>query len=272
MDCREFRQLLQSYLDGALDGADFERMVAHEATCAACHRLASEGMPNAPVRPAVPPGAALTAEILRRTLGADCGQIQLGLAAEIDGPLPTAEAERIRLHLTECPDCRALALALKLLPEGYRAIPRLRAGAAFRREVLRRTVPTRAGFLSVLRRMWQGPALVWEGAFICSLFLTPILGRPAQEGASRLRQELHQARLGLTPTVSPADRWRELRTDLSTAGDRTEKRIEDLSVWVHRQLAVVWSGRASASDSTGVLPEGQAPASSEGGTDELRKP
>jgi anti-sigma factor RsiW len=272
LDCREFQSRLTHYLEGALDTAEFDRMVRHEAECAACHRLASEGMPDAAMAPTASPGAALTAEIVRRTLGADCRQIELSLGAEIDGALPATETERVRQHLAECPDCRALALALRRLPEAYHALPRLHGGAAFTRAVLRRTLPVRPGFLNVMRRMWQSPALLWEGALVCSLFLTPILGRPAQESASLLRRELHQARLGLNATVSPADRWRALRTDLATAGNRTEEWIEDLSAGVHRQLAIVWSGRDDAPTTTRTRPEAEAGESPEGGNDELRHP
>ena len=109
-------------------------MVGHEAGCAACRRLAAEAMADPPA-PAT--DRKLTAEILRRTLGADCLQVARGLAAEIDGPLPAAEAERVRAHLADCAECRALARALALLPEAYRALPRLRAGSAFTRDVLR---------------------------------------------------------------------------------------------------------------------------------------
>ena len=217
-------------------------------------------------------GAALTAEILRRTLGADCRQIELRLAAEIDGALPAVERERVGQHLAECAECRALALALRRLPEAYRALPRLRAGASFTRAVLARTLPARPGFLSVLRRMWQGPALLWEGAFVCSLLLTPVLGGPAQQSASRLRGELHQARLGLTATLFSGERCQAVHTDLSTAANRTEEWILDLSLWVHRQLTTVWNGGASAPESTRTRPAAGAGGRNEGGNDELRKP
>jgi anti-sigma factor RsiW len=272
LDCREFQNRLTRYLEGALDAADFDAMVRHEADCAACRRLASEGMPDATLAPPAASGAALTAEILRRTLGADCRQIELRLAAEIDGALPAVERARVGQHLAECAECRALALALRRLPEAYRALPRLRAGASFTRAVLARTLPARPGFLSVLRRMWQGPALLWEGAFVCSLLLTPVLGGPAQQSASRLRGELQQARLGLSATVFSAERWQAVRTDLGTAGSRTEERILDLSVWVHRQLELLWNGRARVPDSIRARPAAEAGEFDEGGNDELRKP
>jgi anti-sigma factor RsiW len=272
LDCREFQDRLTRYLEGALDAADFDTMVRHEADCDACHRLASERMPHATPATADASGVALTAEILRRTLGADCRQIELSLAEEIDGALPVAERERVGQHLAECADCRALALALRQLPEAYRTLPRLHAGAAFTRAVLARTLPARPGFLSVMRRMWQGPALLWEGAFVCSLLLTPVLGGPAQQSASRLRGELHQARLGLTGAVFSAERRQVVRTDLLTAGNRTEERILDLSAWARRQLSIVWNGGASAPDSTRARPEAGTGGRNEGGDDELRKP
>jgi len=265
VDCREFQDRLARYLEGALDAADFDAMVRHEAGCPACHRLASEGMTDA--RSAAP-DAALTAEILRRTLGADCRQIELSLAAEIDGELPAVARARVAQHLAECVDCRALALALRRLPEAYRALPRLHAGAAFTRAVLARTQPARPGFLSVLRRMWQGSELLWEGAFVCSLLLTPIVGGPTQERAARLRVEWQQARPGLATALFSPERRQALRTDLAAAGNRTEAWILDLSAWAHRQLTTVWNGGASAPDSTRARAGGR----NEGGDDELREP
>jgi anti-sigma factor RsiW len=132
LDCREFRERLDRYLAGALDAGEFERMVGHEAGCAACHGLASEALPEAPPAPTAAPGPDFTDEVLRRTVGADCGRIALALAAEVDGPLPAREAEQVVRHVRECPDCRALAHALELLPEAYRALPRLRAGGGSR--------------------------------------------------------------------------------------------------------------------------------------------
>lgn len=269
MDCREFQNRLARYLEGALDAADFEAMVRHEAGCEACHRLASEGMTDA--RPAAA-NDALTAEILRRTLGADCRQIELCLAAEIDGELPATERARVGQHLAECADCRALALALRRLPEAYRALPRLRAGAAFTRAVLARTGPAHPGVLSVMRRMWQGPALLWEGAFVCSLLLTPIVGGPAHERATRLRAEWQQARPGLTAALFAPERRQALRTDLVAAGNRTEAWILELSAWVHRQLTTVWTGGASAPDANRARPAAGTGERNEGGDDELREP
>jgi hypothetical protein len=266
LDCREFADRLAPYLEGALAGDEFARMVDHEAGCDACRRLAGEAM-VAPER-ALAAGAELTAEILRRTLGADCLQVARGLAAEVDGPLPAAETARVRAHLTECAECRALARALALLPEAYRALPRLRAGAAFTRGVLRATGVARPNPWGVLRAMWRSPSLLWEGALVCSLVLTPILGGPARDGAARLGGELRQARFGAT-----AAQWRALSLDCATAAERAGRAGLELERCTLRRVAGAWSRREVVLEWIGVRAAAPAPGlDREGGSDELREP
>jgi hypothetical protein len=266
LDCREFERLLPRYLAGVLADADFDRAVEHEAACARCQRLAGEAMPD-PAAPCADRG--LTAAILHRTLGADCRRIESSLAAEIDDPLEPAEAARVARHLQECGDCASLARGMRELPALYRLVPRLRAGREFTRAVLARTLGPQPGFAEILRRMWRNPALLWEGAVVCSLIFTPVFGRSVFDGATQLEQQLRIARVGARLTLAPAAQWQALRqsaarieSDVRDAGAR----LIESSAGMNDVLAPV---RTWVTDALAPHPHGAAagqPAATESAT------
>jgi anti-sigma factor RsiW len=199
-------------------------------------------------------------------------QIERALAIEIDGPLPALEAERVRRHLRECAACRALAHALRLLPRAYRDLPQLHAGRAFTQAVIRRTSGRPLGRWHVLRAMWRSPAFVWEGAVICSLLVTPVLGPSFFSNASRLEQQLQLARTSVQIAAVPTGVWSTLRreatetrrwVEVTTAALRVEARMHLEPI---RERCDEWVPRL------GLRPDSKANEPSEGGHDELRQP
>ncbi len=50
----------------------------------------------------------------------DCGKVRELLQEEIDGRLPSGEAERVRAHVETCPSCAAEARSYRLLGERLR--------------------------------------------------------------------------------------------------------------------------------------------------------
>jgi hypothetical protein len=197
MDCRTFQQLLPRYLRGGLSAAEFDRMVEHEAGCAACRELAAtmmsaEGDPRTPSRlreiesawagrdrageaPA-DTGRDWMAATLSRTVGADCNYIRQRLAEALDARPAADTAGRVKQHLEECADCRGMAAMMQALPEYYDALPHLRADQSFVREIIARTLPARLGWLAVLRALVRRPEALWEGAVVCAILAVPLAG------------------------------------------------------------------------------------------------
>lgn len=271
MDCREFERLLPRYLEGALDEPLLGRMIRHESSCARCHGLASEGMRDPAEALANP---AWTEETLRRTLGADCDHIALRLAERMDADRPAADAERIERHLAECPACRALAAALADLPACYRALPRLRAGSAFTRAVMLRTVGREPRLRTLLRAFWHSPALLWEGALACSLIFTPLLGQPALEGIEHLDRHLRAAYAEARRATTPA---RAASSPLSLEALERWSAAVGQCCGALRSQAESWAlplldcAEAALEDLHILAPDDDAGAS-QGGHDELQQP
>lgn len=173
MDCKTFQKLLPAFLAAELEPDDFERMVAHEADCESCHTLAAERMSD-------PAGSSndeqWVRETLVRTVGSDCTYIELQLAAALDAARPADTPEIVREHVKACPHCQAIASVLNTLPDYYAAVPRLHADASFARDVLARTWGPKASFREVVRALLARSSLLWEGAVICALLVTPLAG------------------------------------------------------------------------------------------------
>ena len=201
MDCRSFHTLLAAYVQGRLDPNRFDQMVAHEAECEACHRATCEAMDadgadsagrvggpgsagsagsdlaaNSSDTGSVAAGETWLRDTLSKTVGADCSYIELQLAAALDTARPVELPGLIKQHLKSCQHCRAMADTLQDLPAHYAVLPRLRADAGFTREVIERTWGPKAGFREVLRALLARPSLMWEGAVVCALLLTPLAG------------------------------------------------------------------------------------------------
>jgi len=239
LDCRRFRELLPQYLAGDLPEPRFGEMVVHETRCAACHQLAAEQMPAAAQSDA-PLSRASEAvereswvrETLRRTTGASCRTIEHLLAAAVDGPLERPLGQLVLEHLVECPRCRELADTLRALPQYFAAWPRLRADAVFTAEVLARTTGPMPGFLETLRAMWRRPGLVWEGALICALLTTPLLGGPLREWTASL-QETQSLAL-------PQEQVAEIRTALAGQVTDAQSHLASVTGTRRRSLNDQW--------------------------------
>jgi anti-sigma factor RsiW len=240
LDCRRFQELLARYVAGELPEPRFGEMVVHEAQCAACHRLAAEQMPAVEV-PETPAGRPTEAaareswlhETLRRTTGASCRPIERLLAAAVDGPLERPLGKVVLAHLVDCPDCRALAETLRELPQYIAAAPHLRADADFTRAVLARTSGPLPGFLVTLRAMWRRPGLVWEGALICALLTTPLLGGPLREWTAALQQT--------QPLAGPQEQVVEIGSSLAQQVSEAQSHLASVSGTRRRSLRDQWS-------------------------------
>jgi len=234
MDCRAFGQMLPRYLAGDLAEPDFTRMVAHEASCPACHQLACEQMTDPDVRSTTPAGATgLLEDIIQRTMGSDCQYIRMRLAERLDHDLADHTTRLVEEHLGRCAACRGLAETLNELPLYYAAMPRLLADASFAREVMEQTrrarpmitpapsAEARPGFLEVLRALWRKPEFVWEGAVVCALLIAPLAGE-APSRWFRSIQTAEQARVQRFELAAG-----EVRGEVTTFFDARRQEVDD---------------------------------------------
>lgn len=308
MDCKSFHTLLSAYVHGRLDPNRFKQMVAHEAECEACHRAACEAMdvqslgshpagdtgpPGATTAPgSEPPGApgadaaslaeneAWVRDTLSKTVGADCTYIELQLAATLDAARPLELPGLIKQHLASCEHCRAVAGTLRSLPDYYAALPRLRADAGFAREVVERTWGPKAGFREVLRALLARPSLMWEGAVVCALLLTPLAGNTttkimqsiftagsaAQEQVvnSEIRPDVTQQVAGFGERLSSfqENQTRAIQQEWHAARDKFESSLEGLvgeRLGENASVALVRSLARHALGTLGVMEEDPVP-------------
>ncbi len=284
MECREFRGRLAQYLGGSLGEPDFGRMARHESQCPLCHELAAEGMPDPP-RPLA--DAAWTAAVLARTARSACRIVERLLAEEVDTALPAARMRSVLEHLATCPECRALAHALRRLPDLYLELPQQRADREFTRAVLRRTSGGPASIWVVLRAMWRQPGLLWEGALICSLIAAPLFGRPAARLFEAVEDRTEVVQAAVATRLVTAESVAALRERLLQVGHRADTiahRVipsrEELSAgahavhtWVEQNLVHPGARPQTTGTTTPVCtPAAPEAIRSEGGNDELRKP
>jgi len=196
VDCKTFQKSLPAFLAGELEPDAFERMVAHEADCDSCHALAAERMSD-------PAGSSnderWVRETLVRTVGSDCSYIELQLAAALDAARPTDMPEIVREHVKGCAHCRSIASVLNALPEYYAAVPQLRADPSFADDVLARTWGPKASFREVVRALLARSSLLWEGAVICALLVTPLAGNQSLRVINSLQKVGNSAQERLAP-------------------------------------------------------------------------
>jgi hypothetical protein len=183
MRCEEFRARLREYLDGSLEEPGFGERVEHEAECPDCRRLVCES--QADFDPALDretaesgsPGApGLLEGVLARTTGEDCAYIEQRLAERMEEPLEKDLEDRLAVHLEGCLSCRRVRDVLDELPVWYGSLSAIRADGAFRREVMRRTLPAEPGILEVLRALWRKPEAIWEAAVACAMITVFLFG------------------------------------------------------------------------------------------------
>lgn len=261
MDCKTFTELLPRYLAGDLSEAEFSRMVAHETQCETCAALAVTAMDDTAAdnfatngnQAAIPtaddftviPSAAESqdnwlAETLERTLGADCRYIETQIAATFDGE---ALNELSRRHLSDCPNCQAMARMMVALPEFYAAYPRLRADNAFVKEVMRLTIGKVPSVWDVFRALVRRPEAILEGALACALIAAPFAGdMPMQiiEKANNARKAIVE-QVGLDDISTNIDRklidadthFQEIRSQRNTALKSEYSKARN---WVERQV------------------------------------
>lgn len=116
--CWDREELLSAYLDGQLDAAELDAVVAHLESCAGCiaefHRLkqvrtALRLLPVQEPPPGVVPGL----------------HPSDALSAFLDGELVTAETAAITAHVAGCVECRSELHDLDAARTAVRALPRL---------------------------------------------------------------------------------------------------------------------------------------------------
>jgi hypothetical protein len=95
----------------------------------------------------------------------------------------------------------------------------LTADRAFAREVLERTGSRRSRrveFMEVLRVLWRSPAVVMEGAAVCALLLTPLIGGPVASSINVVRG----ARQGIEQQMETIDPRPAAEQELQTFGNQ----------------------------------------------------
>ncbi len=184
MDCKQFLERLEDFLDGRGSAGQMQAGRNHAGECVDCRELLEilgEDPGGTPV--AVPPG--LTRQILRETCGAPCESARKQLGEYVDRMLGSEDAELIRLHLSGCEDCSALSGVMVRMSEDLPLLAELTPDAGFVEEVLAGTGQRRRPAISWAARLaeaWAGllqrPRFAWEGAYIGTMMFILLFGIP----------------------------------------------------------------------------------------------
>ena len=122
-DCREGEELLSAYLDGELDVAELDAVVAHLTSCEGCiaafHRL-KQARTALRLLPVVEPPP----EVMPALHPSDA------LSAFLDGELTVVDTDAVAAHVAGCGECRIELQDLDAARTAVRALPRLELPAA----------------------------------------------------------------------------------------------------------------------------------------------
>jgi len=144
-------------------------------------------------KPRLTDPAAFTAEVLARTSGKPCDACEARLPDLIDGTLGATDRTLVQRHVSRCPSCRAVALALDDLRSRLPRMAAVPPGPALATRVLaattgrRRLAPNRAGVAAVWRLLLR-PRFALEAAYVGAMILwlvVSIPGSPLQEAPAR---------------------------------------------------------------------------------------
>ncbi|MHC4932686.1 MAG: anti-sigma factor family protein [Planctomycetota bacterium] len=255
MDCRSFQDRLDDFLDGRLPDADRRTAKKHVRDCARCREMV-EILRSASDTPPVEPPSDLTRAILERTSGSPCESSRALLCDFVDGALTGVDADLVRLHLGDCPECTALGHALTRLADELPELAEIEPDPGFVDAVVARTVPWRrrvARRLPALAdlgaRLARRPRFALEAAYVGTVILVLAVGpnalarvpdwaigvvqaRPvlASDRTTDVRDRVASGLNGLWNATGgrAAEISREARGDLATRYERTDDVRSDL--------------------------------------------
>jgi len=200
MNCLEFQDRLNDFLDRKLGACQSDAAEQHLLECPHCRDM-TELLGDSRISTRPEPPAGLTEAILRRTSGSTCESARGMLCDHVDHALPSVDAELMQLHVEACGDCRPLARALARMGEDLPAMAELDTDAHFIDDVLVATLPRRkrlarrlAAFQQGWSRLLQRPRLALEGAYLGSLVLLLIFWVPNSPLAAVPRRTLEMVR------------------------------------------------------------------------------
>ncbi len=215
MNCRDFEQILESYLAGELGSGDLDSADRHLRNCDICTdllalaRIAHEPSDRATARPP----RELLIEVLRQTTGSSCTAAERMLCDYADRRLADELAELVAGHLDGCDECRGLAGALTALSVDLPRLAEIQPDSGFVDSVLAATLPLQVR----LRRWWQRswprwverPRFAAEAAYVTTLVLVLIFSVPGSPLEAMPRQAVEMARR-TAPTTTVGDPWGRL--------------------------------------------------------------
>ena len=181
MECTQFSDRLEAWLDGTLPAEERTRAEAHAAACLRCRKLYALMRVDIEYYAVETPGG-LAESILMRTSGRTCPRAQTLLGDHVDGALDTVDRELVDAHLQRCRECAALAIVLARLGHDLPAFAELRPDAALVDEVLARTVrPARwSAMWDRLRlagqRLVERPRIASEAGYVAAMVVWLVFG------------------------------------------------------------------------------------------------
>ena len=234
MDCTQFSDRLEAWLDHTLPAKDQAAAEAHAAVCPRCRELCAL-MSIDLEDPSVESPDDLTESILARTSGRACGRARTMLGDHVDETLDGLDRELVDAHLRECADCRVLATVLTQLGGDLPAFAELRPDAALVDDVLARTRP-RPGRWAALwnrarhagRRLFERPRIAWEAGYVGAIVVwllfgaswSPLRATPVQALAliQRTAVDTQAAGTGAIAAIGRSVRAMSQRTIQAAAG------------------------------------------------------
>lgn len=251
MDCRDFLDRLDRFLEGKLTDAERRAAEDHLGDCRSCRvieRLARTDLP-----PLDPPDD-LTESILHLTSGSPCASAESLLCDHVDGTARAVDAELTRLHLDGCKECAALARTLVLMSEELPSMAEIEPDAGFVDDVLRATLPLHARLgrrFARWNRAWQQvlrrPRIAWEGAYLGTFVLVMIFAVPGSPLAAVPQKALELARTN--PAVELREPMVEIEVRISGAWQVTGRRASGAFEQIKTDLGTVLDRIASQKES-----------------------
>jgi anti-sigma factor RsiW len=246
IDCQEFMDRLDGFLDGKLSGATREAVHEHLRRCADCRRMAAiaGGDDRGDAGAGAP--ADLASAVLEQTSGSTCRSARARLCDYVDGGVEAIEGELLEVHTTSCPTCAGLVQALTRMPADLALLAELDPGPAFTAGVVAATIPRRiravppaSRLAESLQRLFERPRFAFEGAYIGTFVLVLIFGTPNSPLAGVPRKALELAAANpVMELKEPAVRLEsQVSGSLKTAWQTTSAQVTNTSRKVSEDVA-----------------------------------
>lgn len=187
MNCSQFSQALEAFLDETLPEEEGQRCALHLAGCAHCRKLWRQRggelfhLPDGDA-------ARLSASILAATDQDSCAAATAQLCELLDESLAEPDRHYLEQHLATCADCTELLGALGRVNAELANLARLTPARDLSAAILRQTSGREASGLWQRFResnpgrfaagLLQRPRFAMEAAFLFTLFWTSVFGLP----------------------------------------------------------------------------------------------